>query len=207
MFQQVIIPEALDKFLTFDELKILLNVNTYISEMFLKILHKRTLWKLCHLPQDLKWVHRLKIFSWIRSKQFEHFLNIKELQIMNSGYSPRELCCFPDSLLSLEIGDFFFGPISGLPCNLRCLRFGAWCEASFIILPDNLQELIFGDDCTVNLSNCIFPSSLTRIQFGADYLQKLDLLIALDNLKEIRVNIHYDVDIPKELQHKITYVE
>jgi hypothetical protein len=195
MFQQVIIPEALQKFLNFNDLKSLININKYIHNMFFPILCKRILWRLCNLPQDLHFVHRLKLFSWIRFKQFINFPNIKQLQI--TGFLPREMCSFPDTLVSLEIGNFFIGPMFGLPYNLKRLKFGNWCEVNLCGLPKKLEELIFGDDCTVKLTNCVFLSNLQKIKFGAEFVGDLEPLSSL-GLKGICFKyFNGEINLPK----------
>jgi hypothetical protein len=222
MFQQVIIPEDLHKFLNFNDLKSLININKYIHNMFLRKLHKRTMWDKEHLPRNYNYVYRLKL-EWDDFAQLPYFTNLKELKMIyncwDMSYFPNQ---FPTTLLSLHVGDKFATTFHSLPLNLKRLEFGTDCKIELVsrIFPENLEEIKFGDFCKIKFPSadghervdtrefsqeCVFPKSLTRIEFGAGFSESLEPLCE-SNLQEIFLNRHFNGHIPDKLKDKVRFV-
>jgi hypothetical protein len=220
MLEKVVIPEALELFLSFNELVNLCQVNKIINKLFTISREKRTLWNSSHLPKDHRFVYRLKL-EWEYYEKLDSFQNIKELELIFTPvfHFPNG---FPNTLVSLNLGDKFDRNLRSLPQNLKQLEFGKYCEITLVsgMLPKNLKELKFGDFCKIEVSStddhqrldtrefpqeCIFPKSLTRIEFGAGFSGSLEPLCA-SNIKEIRLNRYYEKNIPENLRDKVRFV-
>jgi hypothetical protein len=205
MFESII-ADALEIFLSFEDLKTICIVSKCTKNMFSKFLRKRQLWTSNSLPKDLKLVYRLKeMWGWIGYAQLKMFPNLKELQIMHfTNTNIDQIYNFSDNITTLIFGDRFAGVISHFPSKLKRLSFGSDCKAKWSKLPETLEELTFGDFCYVQLSECIFPESLIRIEFGRSFYQSLTPLIVL-SLKQICVSTWYSQEVPKELLDKMYY--
>jgi hypothetical protein len=156
---ETIITDALEIFLHFDDLKALCNVSKYTQKMFLGFLHKRTMRKRLNLPRDIKFVHRLKL-EWDNFKVLVNFTNLKELHMLYTCWSAIDMSyfqnTFPNTLLSLHLGDNCSTKLSNLPPHLQRLTFGKNGKIEFETLPDTLEELILGDFCKNTIRNmCI----------------------------------------------------
>jgi hypothetical protein len=232
MFEQIIVPEALEPFLSFNDLKSIIVMNKEIRNKFLIVLHKRTMWDIEHLPRDWKCVSRLKL-KWDNFEILPYFTNIKELKLIYNDWIVNEISYFPNSfpetLTSLHLGNHFHGKLDSLPLNLNRLVFGQNCKIRLCpgILPNNLKELIFGHFCNIRLGRgilpknlkklifgifcemklhkCVFPKSLDMIEFGTEFNEDLEPLCILD-LKEIRLDRNYNLDIPKKLKGIVKFV-
>jgi hypothetical protein len=205
MFEKVVIPEALELFFSFNELVNLCQVNKAVKKLFTISREKRTLWNSSHLPKDHRFVYRLKL-EWEYYDKLDSFQNLKELELI---FTPvfHFANGFPNTLVSLNLGDKFDRNLCSLPQNLKRLEFGDNCKIYLVsgILPENLEELKFGDFCEIEFGVCIFPESLTRIEFGAGFSGSLEPLCA-SNIKEIRLNRYYEKDIPDKLKDKVRFV-
>jgi hypothetical protein len=205
MFEKVVIPEALELFLSFNTLVNLCQVNKIINKLFTISRYKRTLWNGSHLPKDHRFVYRLKL--WEHFEKLDSFPNLRELELIFSSmfHFPNK---FPNTLVSLRIGNNFDKKLCSLPQNLKRLEFGDYCKIYLGpgILPENIKELKFGKFCKINLHACVFPKSLEFIKFGAGFFEDLEPLCAL-NLKEIYLDSNWeDEDIPDNLRDKVKFV-
>jgi hypothetical protein len=211
-FEQIIVPEALEPFLSFDALKSIIVMNKEIRNKFLIVLHKRTMWDMEHLRLQNNWkcVYRLKL-KWDDFEILPNFTNLKELQMIYTYWTTNEMSYFPNgfpnTLTLLHLGNHFRTKLDALPPNLKRLVFGNNCKIRLGpgILPNNLKELICGTNTRIKLNKCKFPNSLDMIGFGTGFCEHLEPLCSLD-LKQIYLNIDYKQQIPHKLKDIIKFV-